>query len=155
MEAKSSKLTEQDAVEAFDFDVFYQDRWLHMVRLATLLLGDVASAEDAVQDAFVNVYRKRRRLADQVSGTGYLRVAVINSCRSRQRRQKVAALALERLHWTTDPTDDSTTRQPDADILDALRALPRRQREVIVLRYWSDLSESDSARILSISVGAV
>jgi RNA polymerase sigma-70 factor (sigma-E family) len=150
-----SRLTEHDAMETLDFDALYRDRWLPMVRLAALLLGDVPSAEDAVQDAFVNVYRKRWRLADQASGSGYLRVAVVNSCRSRHRRRKAAALALARLGMPDEGDDDGTGGGPAKDILDALQALPRRQREVIVLRYWTDLSESDTARILSVSVGAV
>ena len=142
-----------DAGVTVDFDALYRGSWLSMVRLATLLLGDVASAEDSVQDAFVGVYRHRDRVNDPDRTVAYLRVAVVNSCRSRQRRRLSIARTLARI----DRPNQALEAKADADddVMRALYTLPRRQREVLVLRYWADLSETEIARTLSISNGTV
>ena len=128
------------------------------MRLAVLLLGDAGRAEEVVQDSFVAVYRRMRRSAgDAVTNApAYLRQTVVNRSRSVLRHLKVVAQ-----HPPESPTD-----APGADddllhgvrrrqVIDALARLPRRQREVLVLRHYLDLSEKEIAETLRISTGAV
>jgi RNA polymerase sigma-70 factor (sigma-E family) len=136
----------------------FQAQRLPMVRLARLLVDDLETAEDVVQDAFTALHRKWRSIASHDAAVGYLRACVVNGSRSVLRRRRTA-----RAH----PWPDATTLSADGadsgllvaeehrEVLAALRQLPARQREVIVLRYWSDLPEAEVAAALGISVGAV
>jgi RNA polymerase sigma factor (sigma-70 family) len=128
------------------------------VRLSVLLLGDAGRAEEVVQDSFVAIYRRMRRSGDDVvaNAPAYLRQTVVNRSRSALRHLKVVAK-----HPTEAP---SATPGADDDLLhgvrrrlviDALARLPRRQREVLVLRHYLDLSEREIAETLRISPGAV
>ncbi|MEQ0564411.1 SigE family RNA polymerase sigma factor [Amycolatopsis sp. NEAU-NG30] len=126
-----------------------------LVRLAVLLLGDRGLAEDVVQDAFVALFR-RWPLDDPAGAGGYLRVSVVNGARSAHRR---AAL---RLRHRTGDRDDAPPADTGAllgeehrEVLAAVQRLPRRQREVLVLRYWSGLSEAEIAETLGVSRGTV
>ena len=147
------------AVSARKVDVpaLYDRHWRAMVRLAVLLVDDVASAEDVVQDAFVALHRRSEALRDPDAAVGYLRASVVNLSRSVIRRRQTA-----RRHLTV--SEPEGTPAADAEVLlrdehraalAAVHTLPRRQREVIVLRYWSDLSEREIAETLGISAGAV
>jgi RNA polymerase sigma-70 factor (sigma-E family) len=129
-----------------------------LVRLATLLLHDVGAAEEIVQDAYVALHGHWRRLRDPDRALGYLRTSVVNRCRSALRhRQVVQAHAA-----AARPTPDAPSAE--AGVLDllthdtvvaALRALPARQREALVLRYYADLSEAEIADAMGVSRGAV
>ena len=140
-----------------DFDALYANQWHAMLRLAIFLVDDRASAEDVVQDAFVAIHGKRLR--EPGAAVGYLRVAVVNGARSALRRRGTARRYLPALAGSDhDPGQiDELLHAADehADLIGALRRLPRRQREVLVLRYWSGLSEADIARTLGVSVGTV
>ena len=149
----------QPPVPAFavDVPVLYDRHWRSMVRLAVLLVDDVASAEDVVQDAFVALHRRSAALRDPDAAVGYLRASVVNLSRSVIRRRQTA-----RRHLTV--SEPEATPAADAEVLlrdehraalAAVRALPPRQREVIILRYWSGLSEREIAAALGISAGAV
>lgn len=134
----------------------YASHWSAMVRLAALLTGDRSAAEDVAADAFVALHRNWRGVRDPEAAPGYLRRSVVNGSRSRLRHRGV----VRRLVPEPPPDVDSaevgalaTLRQ--AELLHAVRGLPRRQREVVVLRYWADLSEVDIAETLGISAGAV
>jgi RNA polymerase sigma-70 factor (sigma-E family) len=127
-----------------------------LVRLALLLVGDRATAEDVVQDAFLGLYRAWHRLNDPGNGAGYLRVAVVNGCRSALRRRNRARL-LRVQHdppvWSAEAAAmDSEDRRA---VLAAVARLPRRQREVLALRYYLGLGEKEIADSLRISRGTV
>ena len=136
----------------------YAAHWRRLVRLSVLLVHDTGVAEEVVQDAFVAMHGRWRRLRDPDKALAYLRQAVVNRSRSTLRHRGV----VERHAARQRPVD----ALPGADaavldrgrrtaVLDALAALPTRQREVLALRYYLDLSEADIADALGISRGAV
>ena len=126
-----------------------------LLRLAVLLV-DPATAEDVVQDAFARLHARWRGLRDHDKALAYLRASVVNGARSRLRRNKVAArYEPPREGWAASAEDSALDRAEHADVLAALDRLPRRQREVLVLRYYLDLREADIADTLGISPGSV
>jgi len=135
----------------------YAAHWRQLVRLSVLLVRDVGTAEEVVQDAFVAVHRRWDRLRDPDKGLAYLRRTVVNQSRSTLRHRMVVARHVERgpdpAQPVPDPPDEDFARR--AAVLEAMRALPQRQREVLALRYYLDLSEADIAETLGISRGAV
>lgn len=138
------------------FVALYQTQRLTMVRLAAFLVGDVHVAEDIVQDAFAGLHTHWRGLRDEQSAVGYLRRAVVNKSRSVLRRRRTALAYI----WPVAPSEpgaDTTVLIDDEHhrLRRALTRLSRRQREVLVLRYWSDLSEAEIADTLGISAGTV
>ena len=136
----------------------YAAHWRRLVRLAVLLVRDVGTAEEVVQDAFVAVHGRWDRLGEPDRALAYLRQSVINHARSALRHRKVVDRHAAR---RTPPEDEPGADQAllasgrRAAVLDALRALPDRQREVLALRYYLDLSEAEIADTLGISRGAV
>lgn len=129
------------------FDQLYREQYPSLVRLAALLTGSGAVAEEVVQDAFVSC-RAALQVADRPAA--YLRVAVVNGCRSVQRRQ---ALALGRRPWAAALADSV---EPEVhELADVLALLPVRQRRVLVLRYYADLSEAEIAETLGCRPGTV
>lgn len=138
-----------------DVEVLYRDHRGELVRLAGLLLDEPGACEEVVQDAFIALHLHRGAVAPE-KVPAYLRSAVLNAARSRLRRRRVA----ERLGRilpgaTSDPEDEAVLGERRAAVLAAVRRLPRRQMEVVVLRYWLDLSEADIAATLGISTGSV
>jgi RNA polymerase sigma-70 factor (sigma-E family) len=145
------------AAPPVDVPALYRAHWRELVRLAVLLVDDLASAEDVVQDAFVALHRRSAELRDPAAAIGYLRASVLNLSRSVLRRRIVA----RRHAHVTEPMSgpgadhDLLLREDHRAALAAVRRLPRRQREVLVLRYWSGLSEREIAQTLDISAGSV
>jgi RNA polymerase sigma-70 factor (sigma-E family) len=134
----------------------YHSERLPMVRLAVLLVDDINTAEDVVQDAFSGVFKAWDRLADEDSIRGYLRTCVVNAARSVLRRRRTARAYVPPVEPPAEGADTSTLLAEEyREALQALSLLPERQREVIVLRYWSDLSEAEVATALGISKGTV
>lgn len=134
----------------------YDAHYAILVRVAVLLVHDREGAEDIVQDAFVDMCRRWPRLRDRERAAGYLRTAVVNRSRSVLRHRKVVDRHRPESAGTTPGADDVVlTRSRHESVLDALADLPRRQREVLVLRYYLDLSESEIATTLGISTGSV
>ncbi len=136
--------------------LLYGAHWTQLVRLATLLTTDASVAEEIVQDAFVALHRRWHRLSDPSAAHAYLRASVVNGSRSALRHRKVA----ERHRPPGDPSptgpeEHALRAAEDARVLAALHALPRRQQEVLVLRYYSELSEQEIAQALGLSRGAV
>ena len=132
-----------------------------LVRLAYCLLGDRTRAEEAVQEAFVSLFRNWP-LQDEESALGYLRVGVVNRCRSDQRRTVLVRrrdpLVTAEARWALvgpDAADDVLTRDEANRVAAQVRGLPRRQREVIVCRYYLELSERETAELLAIGTGSV
>lgn len=129
---------------------------LGLIRTAFLLTGDRTTAEDIVQDAFLGLHRALPRLRDEGRIAGYLRVSVVNGCRSALRARRRASL----VHLEPDPPAWSAESAVMADedrraVIAALARLPLRAREVIVLRYFLDLPQEKIAATLGISRGTV
>jgi RNA polymerase sigma-70 factor (sigma-E family) len=146
------------AGSAPDVTELFRAHHLELVRLALLVVGDLATAEDVVQDAFEQLHRRWQRLRRQSSALDYARSAVLNRCRSVLRRRGVARryeprLAAREPSWP-DP-DAAVALEQRTEFAEAFRALPPRQREVLALRYYLDLSVADTAATLRISEGAV
>jgi RNA polymerase sigma-70 factor (sigma-E family) len=144
---------DQDGVD--DFTGLFAGHYQQLLRLAVLFLGDLPAAEDVVQEAFIRVHGAlgRRRVDDPVA---YLRQTVVNLSRSDLRRRRVA-----RRH-APKPLPDAASAEDAAcaalarhEVIRALRSIPARRREAVVLRYWADMSEADVARLMGISVGTV
>ncbi len=142
---------------AVDLRALYDAHWHHLVRLAVLMVDDVAAAEDVVQDAFVALHRKAGTLRDPDAALAYLRSSVLNLARSVLRRRQTVRkhLIVAEPDSTPGADHDVLLREEHRRALEAVRALPRHQREVLVLRYWSGLSEREIAETLGISAGAV
>lgn len=142
-----------------DLTTLFRAHHLDLVRLATMLTGDRGTAEDVVQDAFERVHAGWGRLAGNGGvGVSYLRTAVVNGCRAVHRRRTVA-----RRH---EGDSEGRTQQASAEqevlrterhreVAAALARLPRRRREVLVLRYYLGLSEAEIAAMLNVSPGTV
>jgi RNA polymerase sigma-70 factor (sigma-E family) len=137
-------------------DDLYRSHRMGMVRLAILLVDDVASAEDVVQEAFAGLYRNWGGLRDTAAAIGYLRTAVVNGSRSMLRRRRTARAYV--------PPDPGTARSAESlammgaehrAVVAALHDLPPRQREVLVLRYYGGLSEAEIAEATGLSKGTV
>jgi RNA polymerase sigma-70 factor (sigma-E family) len=148
---------DRDAPARVDVPALYDRHWRPMVRLAVLLVDDVASAEDVVQDAFLALHRRSDALRDPDAAAGYLRASVVNLSRSVIRRRQTARRHVRVSEPEATPAADAEVllRDEHRAALAAVQSLPRRQREVIVLRYWSGLSEREIAETLGISAGAV
>jgi RNA polymerase sigma-70 factor (sigma-E family) len=134
----------------------YSGHYGALVRLATMLLGDQGRAEEVVQDAYVSLHERWGRLADPDKALAYLRTSVMNGARSQLRRRSVAA---RHQAVPPDPVGSAESSvlaaEQRRELLAALDALSDRQREVLLLRYYLDLSEADIADTLRISRGAV
>jgi RNA polymerase sigma-70 factor (sigma-E family) len=154
--APPNQATSWSADEALE--LLYAAHWRRLVRLAVLLVQDVGTAEEIVQECFVAVHGRWNRLNDPDKALAYLRQSVVNRSRSHLRH-----LAVVRRHADREPPPEPAVgadhtaydQARRATVLAALRALPRRQREVLVLRYYLDLSEAEIADTLGISRGAV
>ncbi|MGD9961414.1 SigE family RNA polymerase sigma factor [Nocardioides sp.] len=133
----------------------YAAHWRQLVRLSMLLVRDVGTAEEVVQDSFVALHSRWSRLRDPEKALAYLRQIVVNRSRSALRHRSVVAKHAP-LPEVTSSADEAALAHGQRDVvLEALRQLPERQREVVALRYYLDLSEADIAATLGISRGAV
>ena len=134
----------------------YSEHYRALVRLAAMLVRDTPTAEEVVQDAFVAMHGGWQRLRDTGKALAYLRQAVVNRSRSVLRHRTVVDKNLQKA-----PPDMPSAEHGAMVLLErhavvaALRDLPDRQREAIVLRYYADLSEADIAATMGISRGAV
>jgi RNA polymerase sigma-70 factor (sigma-E family) len=134
----------------------YAEHRLGLVRLALLLVDDVQSAEDVVQDAFAAFVTKAPKLRDSQAGLAYLRASVVNGARSALRRRRTArGYTPPHDPDRPDPSDHAVLNEEHREVIAALNSLAPRQREVLVLRYWSGLSEAEIAAALGISKGSV
>jgi len=139
-----------------DVRELYAAHRLSLVRLASLLVDDRAGAEDVVQDAFAGLAAKGRSLRDPDSALAYLRRSVVNGSRSALRRRRTArAYAPPRGLEDARPDERAVLAEEQREVLAAVGRLAPRQREVLVLRYWSGLTEAEIAATLGISRGAV
>ena len=121
-------------------------------RLAYLLTGDRALAEDLVQEAFVRMFGRFRDLRQPEAFGAYLRKTVVNLARSHFRRKRVESTYLEKESRLSGSAGGPTAHD---EMWDALKALKPRQRAAIVLRYYEDLTEAQTADVLGCAVGTV
>jgi RNA polymerase sigma-70 factor (sigma-E family) len=133
----------------------YQASALSLIRLAYIMLGDLQSAEDVVQEAFCGLYRRWDRLQDHSGALYYVRASVLNGCRSALRRRAVRRRVLAH-----QPAADSAeavvlSGEEREEVIRALGRLPHRQREVLVLRFYSELSDEEIARVMGIRQSTV
>jgi RNA polymerase sigma-70 factor (sigma-E family) len=134
----------------------YSAQYRSLVRLATLLVRDVATAEEVVQDAFVAMHGAWRRLREPEKALSYLRQSVVNRSRSVLRhRAVVEKYAPKGLPDAPSAENGAIVELERSAVVKALSALPTRQREALVLRYYGDLSEAEIAQSMGISRGAV
>ena len=132
----------------------YQASALSLIRLAYIMLGDRHAAEDVVQDAFCALYRAWPRIRDRGNLLGYVRVSVVNGCRSVHRRARRVPPPLAELDAASAESEALAGEEQRATAA-ALLQLPRRQREAIVLRFYADLPEQEVARVMGVSRGTV
>jgi RNA polymerase sigma-70 factor (sigma-E family) len=133
----------------------YDEHYVRLVRLGVLLLGDAGRAEEVVQDSFVAVVQRWDRL-EGANLPAYLRQTVVNRSRSVLRHRKVVAAHPSEVPAHGPAADHELLRGVRRRaVIDALAGLPRRQREVLALRHYLDLSEREIAETLRISPGAV
>ncbi len=146
-----------DEFGEFRVDQLYHHRRLSLVRLALLLVDDLPTAEDVVQDAFIALLRRHGRgLAGVEDPEAYLRTSVVNGARSvLRRRRTVRAHVPEREQHAPPPEERVLLHEDHREVLEALGHLTARQREVLVLRYWSHLTEAQIAETLGLSRGTV
>ena len=133
----------------------YHAHALGLIRLAHIMLGDRSSAEDVVQEAFCGLYRRWPQLIDQAKALPYVRSSVLNGCRTVLRRGQARGV-----RWASPPSAASAeatvmSGEERHEVMRALRRLPHRQREVLVLRFYLDLSDAEIARDMGISPGTV
>jgi RNA polymerase sigma-70 factor (sigma-E family) len=145
---------EWDAARAVT--AIYTTHYRSLVRLAVLLVRDVATAEEVVQDSFIAMHGAWRRLRDTEKALSYLRQSVVNRSRSVLRHRMVVDKNAPK------PAPDMPSAEQGAisllersAVIAALRTLPPRQREALVLKYYGDLSEAQIATAMGISRGAV
>ena len=145
---------EWDAEQAVT--AMYSTQYRSLVRLAALLVRDVATAEEVVQDSFIAMHTAWHRLRDNDKALSYLRQSVVNRSRSILRHRVVVDRNAPK------PAPDMPSAEQGAltllertAVVSALRSLPPRQREALVLRYYGDLSEAQIATAMGISRGAV
>jgi RNA polymerase sigma-70 factor (sigma-E family) len=148
-----------DAVETTrqdEFGQFMAARWPGLVRLAYALTGDRWLAEDVAQAALASAYAAWWRVRRADDPDAYVRRILVNTSHRRFRRRRVAEQAREPAELpdlsVADPADLIGQRSA---LLSALRELPRRQRAVVVLRYWEDLSDAQVAASLGCAEGTV
>ena len=145
------------ALSDSDFDQMFRSMWDSQVRIAALLLGNTAAAEDTVQEAFAAVYRRWHTMRDLPGAQAYTRTAVINATRSAQRRDITRRRFLNRARIEPTPAADAKLLQSEADraLLAALVGLSNSQREVLILRYYAGQSEIEISQTLNMPRGTV
>ena len=133
----------------------YRVHVVGLTRLAVVMLGDRAAAEDVVQDAFCGLYTHWRRLSDPAKALPYLRSSVLNGCRNHRRRWHRARR--DPTGWEDAESAESAVllAEEHREVLAGLRRLPARQREALVLRFYLELAEPEIAQTMGISRGTV
>jgi RNA polymerase sigma-70 factor (sigma-E family) len=145
-----------------EFDLFVTESAEGLLRTASLMTWDVAAAEDLVQECFLRVSRRWPRVRTMEHPKAFARTVLVNLALDDGRRRSRHRAELNRSgsHHVQDHEDDGAVRvlsrvEASADLTRALAGLPRRQRIALVLRYFDDLTEAETARTLGCSVGTV
>ena len=156
--ANLAAVEELSSAEPFDGALvdLYRKHAKELVEMLWVFLGDRAAAEDIVQESFIRLHRAWPRLDHSRPLGGYLRTTALNLARSGLRRRMVAlrhrpAAAAD----VPSPEAGVVLREDQQEVAAALRRLPARQRECIVLRYWADQSDTEIAATLGVSANSV
>lgn len=136
------------------FREFVTARSMALQLSAFLLTGDRGEAEDAVQAALVRVYRAWPRILNQGAVEGYARQVLVREVLSWRRKRRVSQLLTSETPDRSQPDDTAAADQRDV-LRRALLTLPPKQRAVVVMRYYDDLSERQTAEVLGITPGSV
>ena len=144
----------QDKLSKDQLVALYNEHYDALVRLASFLLDDTESCEEVVQDAFVKLFTVAEPTVGKESA--YLRTMVLNGARSRMRKRLVRRRFVHELPEPPASAEtDALSRHERENVIRALRRLPKRQSEVLMLRFYNDLSEAEIAETLGISAGSV
>jgi len=146
-----------DARADEEFSQFMHGRWPQLVRLGYGLTGDLQLAEDLAQTAFARAYASWSRVRRADDPDAYVRRIVVNANKSRFRKVRVSELLTDSLPELVASAQDDCASQRDerAVLVQALMQLAYGQRAAVVLRYWLDMSEAETAAVLGCSVGNV
>ncbi len=148
--------SEKQRLGRLQLEALYVAHYCQLVGLAQLILGGSAAAEDIVEEAFIRVCGSRSKIRDPDRAAGYLRTTTMNLARSELRRQQTALRNAPVPHAEpAGPLEPALTKAGNASVMNALRLLPWRQQQVIMLRYYADLSVLETAQTLQISLGTV
>jgi RNA polymerase sigma-70 factor (sigma-E family) len=153
--ATADRVDDPSAVDALVVPLFREEA-SSLVRLARFFVDDRMAAEDIVQEAFIRLARSAHRIRERDRAAAYLRSIVLNLARDHNRRGLVSL----RHRPPADPTpasveEEVAVRAEQRDVIDALRDLPRRQRDCVVLRYYLELPVAEIATTLGLSVNSV
>ncbi|WP_433369446.1 SigE family RNA polymerase sigma factor [Streptosporangium sp. CA-115845] len=154
MQAEMLELGRAEPVETISG--LYAEHALGLTRLALVMIGDRESAEDVVQEAFLGLHRRFGRLRDPEKALVYLRSAVLNNARTVLRRRRLPSWFAGTYTppvWSAE--SEAMLGAERRAVIEALHRLPRRQREVLLLRFYADLSEEETANAMGISRGTV
>jgi RNA polymerase sigma-70 factor (sigma-E family) len=138
-----------------EFTDFMHGRWAQLVRLGYGLTGDRQLAEDLAQTAFARAYASWGRVRRADNPDAYLRRIVVNANSTRFRKVRVDEVLTGAVPDLVAAADDADRRGDRDALMTALMQLPYGQRAAVVLRYWLDLSEAETAAVLGCSVGNV
>ena len=134
----------------------YDTQYRPLVRMSAMLLGDTGAAEEVVQEAFIAVHAAWRRLRDADKAVPYLRRAVLNRSRSILRHRMVVERHVPAREADMPSAEQGAITQLERSaVIEALRSLPARQREALVLKFYLELTEEEVAAAMKISTGAV
>jgi RNA polymerase sigma-70 factor (sigma-E family) len=136
--------------------VLFRDEAARLVSLARFFVDDRTAAEDLVQEAFIRLSRSASRIRDHDRAAAYLRSIVINLARDHNRRGLVS-LRHRPPAQPDEPSAEETAAaaQSRQEVVEAVRALPRRQRDCVALRYYLELPVEEIARTLGLSPNSV
>jgi len=134
----------------------YGTQYRPLVRMSAMLLGDTGAAEEVVQESFIAVHAAWRRLRDIDKAVPYLRRSVLNRSRSILRHRMVTDRHVPVREPDMPSAEQGAIAQFERSaVIEALRSLPARQREALVLKFYLELSEEEIAAAMKISTGAV
>lgn len=133
----------------------YREHALRLIRLAYVMLGDRQAAEDVVQDAFAGLYRRWGRLTDHTKALHYLRSSVLNGCRTAIKRKRPVLELVDVDPAVTSAETAVLAGEQQRHVMRAIRRLPARQREALVLRFYLDEPDAEIARLMGIRESTV
>ena len=133
----------------------YQATAIGLIRLAYVILGDRQAAEDVVQDAFCNLFRRWDRLSHVEGAEYYVRVSVLNACRSVLRHRAIRGRRV--LYELPAPSVEAAVlgSEEQGELIRAVDRLPRRQRETLILSYYLDLPDDEIATLMGVGMSSV